>query len=397
MTSAPQPLPAAAPGKIGLSAAALGRLGRVLDGEVRRGRVPGAVALIARHGRIGYFESFGRRDPADPSPMSKDTIFRIYSMTKPVTSVAAMMLWEEGAFLLDDAIDRYLPDLADLAVAVERDGQIEREPVQRPVTIHDLLRHTSGITYEFRGRGPVHRMYTSARIHSRSQSSAAQVAALGKLPLLHQPGTRWEYGRSTDVIGRLIEVLSGETLGAFFERRILAPLGMVDTAFHVPSRNHPRLAEAFAKDPATGDAVQLQKVIDPPTLESGGGGLVSTAGDYARFLQMLLNGGTLDEVRVLGRKTIEFMTADHLGSITGAPDLLLPGYGFGLGFAVRLHTGIAQTPGSIGEYFWGGLAGTTFWVDPKERLLAVLLTQAPGQRAYYAALFRDLVYAAIAD
>jgi CubicO group peptidase (beta-lactamase class C family) len=397
VTSAPQPLPAAAPGKIGLSAAALGRLGRVLDGEVRRGRVPGAVALIARHGRIGYFESFGRRDPADPSPMSKDTIFRIYSMTKPVTSVAAMMLWEEGAFLLDDAIDRYLPDLADLAVAVERDGQIEREPVQRPVTIHDLLRHTSGITYEFRGRGPVHRMYTSARIHSRSQSSAAQVAALGKLPLLHQPGTRWEYGRSTDVIGRLIEVLSGETLGAFFERRILAPLGMVDTAFHVPSRNHPRLAEAFAKDPATGDAVQLQKVIDPPTLESGGGGLVSTAGDYARFLQMLLNGGTLDEVRVLGRKTIEFMTADHLGSITGAPDLLLPGYGFGLGFAVRLHTGIAQTPGSIGEYFWGGLAGTTFWVDPKERLLAVLLTQAPGQRAYYAALFRDLVYAAIAD
>jgi CubicO group peptidase (beta-lactamase class C family) len=397
VTSAPQPLPAAAPGKIGLSAAALGRLGRVLDGEVRRGRVPGAVALIARHGRIGYFESFGRRDPADPSPMSKDTIFRIYSMTKPVTSVAAMMLWEEGAFLLDDAIDRYLPDLADLAVAVERDGQIEREPVQRPVTIHDLLRHTSGITYEFRGRGPVHRMYTSARIHSRSQSSAAQVAALGKLPLLHQPGTRWEYGRSTDVIGRLIEVLSGETLGAFFERRILAPLGMVDTAFHVPSRNHPRLAEAFAKDPATGDAVQLQKVIDPPTLESGGGGLVSTAGDYARFLQMLLNGGTLDEVRVLGRKTIEFMTADHLGSITGAPDLLLPGYGFGLGFAVRLHTGIAQTPGSVGEYFWGGLAGTTFWVDPKERLLAVLLTQAPGQRAYYAALFRDLVYAAIAD
>jgi CubicO group peptidase (beta-lactamase class C family) len=393
----PPPLPAAAPGRIGLSGAALERLGRVLDDEVRRGRVPGAVALIARRGRIGYFESFGRRDPADPAPMAKDAIFRIYSMTKPITSVAAMMLWEEGAFQLDDAIALYLSDLADLKVASERDGQVDLVPLLRPVTIHDLLRHTSGITYEFRGRGPVHKMYTGARIQSRSQSNAEQVATLGRLPLLHQPGTRWEYGRSTDVIGRLIEVLSGETLGAFFERRILAPLGMRDTAFHVHKRDHARLAEAFAKDPATGNAVQLQKVIDPPTLQSGGGGLVSTAGDYARFLQMLLNGGALDGARLLGRKTIEFMTADHLGTMTGAPDLLLPGYGFGLGFAVRLHAGIAQTPGSVGEYFWGGLAGTTFWVDPKEQLFAVLLTQAPGQRAYYAALFRDLVYAALAD
>ncbi len=397
MISQPLPLPAAAPGRIGLSTSALARLGRVLDDEVRRGRVPGAVALIARRGRIGYFESFGLRDPASGAPMSKDTLFRIYSMTKPVTSVAAMMLWEEGAFLLDDAIARYLPDLADLKVAAEVDGRIDLVPALRPVTIHDLLRHTSGMTYEFRGRGPVHRMYTSARIQSRSQSSAAQVAALGKLPLLHHPGTRWEYGRSTDVIGRLIEVLSGETLGAFFERRILGPLGMVDTAFHVHPRDHVRLAEAFAKDPDTGDTVQLQKVRDPPTLESGGGGLVSTAGDYARFLQMLLNGGTLEGVRLLGRKTIELMTADHLGSITGAPDLLLPGYGFGLGFAVRQHAGIAQTPGSVGEYFWGGLAGTTFWVDPREQLFAILLLQAPGRRAYYAALFRDLGYAAIAD
>jgi CubicO group peptidase (beta-lactamase class C family) len=421
------PLPAAAPGKIGLSASALARLTGVLKNEVLRGRVPGAVALIARRGRIGYFESVGLRDPAagdpaagdpaagdpaagtpaagDPAagtpaagaPMSKDTIFRIYSMTKPVTSLAAMMLWEEGAFLLDDPIARYLPDLSDLKVAVERDGHIDLVPAQRPVTIQDLLRHTSGLTYEFRGRGPVHRMYTGARVHSRSQSNADQVAALGKLPLLHQPGTRWEYGRSTDVVGRLIEVLSGLTLGAFLERRILAPLGMIDTAFHVPPRDHARLAEAFAKDPDTGDAVQLQKVRDPPTLESGGGGLVSTAADYARFLQMLLNGGALDGVRLVSRKTVELMTADHLGSITGAPDLLVPGYGFGLGFAVRLHAGLARTPGSVGEYFWGGLAGTTFWVDPAEQLFAVLLIQAPGQRAYYAALFRDLVYAAIAD
>ncbi len=391
------PLPAAAPAKIGLSAAALARLGGVLESEVQRGRVPGAVAMIARRGRIGYFESFGRQDPAADTPMARDTIFRIYSMTKPITSLAALMLWEEGAFLLDDPIARYLPDLADPKVAVPREGQIDLVPALRPITIHDLLRHTSGITYEFRGRGPVHRMYTSARIQSRSQSNADQVAALGKLPLLHQPGTCWEYGRSTDVIGRLIEVLSGVTLGVFFERRILAPLGMIDTAFHVPLRDHPRLAEAFAKDPDTGDAVQLQKVRDPPTLESGGGGLVSTASDYARFLQMLLNGGVLDRVRLVSRKTVEFMAADHLGSLTGAPDLLLPGYGFGLGFAVRLHAGIARTPGSVGEYFWGGLAGTTFWVDPAEQLFAILLIQAPGQRAYYEALFRDLVYAAIAD
>jgi len=402
VTPEPLALPAAAPARIGLSPTALERLGKALQSEVVRGRLPGAVALIARRGRVGYFESFGVRDPVTGAPMSNDTLFRLYSMTKPITSVGAMLLWEEGKFLLGDDIARYLPELADLKVARLMDpnsseAAIELVPAARPITILDLLRHTSGITYEFRGRGPVHRMYSSARIQSRSQSNAAQVASLGKLPLLHQPGIQWEYGRSTDVIGRLIEVLSGETLGAFFERRILGPLGMVDTAFHVQPRDHARLAEAFAKDPDTGDAVQLQRVRDPPMLESGGGGLVSTAGDYARFLQMLLNGGTLDGARLLSRKTVELMTADHLGSMTGAPDLLLPGYGFGLGVAVRLHAGIASTPGSIGEYFWGGLAGTTFWVDPKEQLFAILLIQAPGQREYYAALFRDLVYASIAD
>jgi CubicO group peptidase (beta-lactamase class C family) len=223
------------------------------------------------------------------------------------------------------------------------------------------------------------------------------VATLSKLPLLHQPGTRWEYGRSTDVLGRLVEVLSGVPLGVFFERRILGPLGMVDTAFHVPPRHHSRLAAAFARDPDSGTAVQLLEVRDPPKFESGGGGLVSTAGDYARFLQMLLNGGTLDGTRCLSRKTIEFMTADHLGTITGAPDLLLPGHGFGLGFAVRLHAGMSASPGSVGLYFWGGLAGTTFWVDPAEQLFALMLIQAPGQRDYYRALFRDLVYSAFDD
>jgi CubicO group peptidase (beta-lactamase class C family) len=318
-------------------------------------------------------------------------------MTKPITSVAAMMLWEDGRFLLSDPIAKYLPDLAALDVAVERDGVLERVPAVRAVTVQDLLRHTSGLTYEFRGSGPVHRMYRSAKVDSRAQSNAEQVATLGRMPLLDQPGSRWEYGRSTDVLGRLVEVLSGKTLSEFFEQHILAPLGMTDTAFHVPERHHSRIAEAFGRDPDSGVTVQLLEVRDPPGFESGGGGLVSTAADYARFLQMLLNGGTLEGRRLLSRKTIEFMTADHLGPITGAPDLLIPGHGFGLGFAVRLQAGIAHVPGSIGQYFWGGLAGTTFWVDPAEQLFALLLIQAPGLRDYYRTLFRDLVYSAVDD
>jgi CubicO group peptidase (beta-lactamase class C family) len=393
----PHSLPQATPEEIGLSSSRLARLSGVLRAEVERGHVPGAVALIARRGRVGYFESLGVRDPATGSPMQKDDIFRIYSMTKPITSVAAMMLWEEGRFLLSDPIAKYLPEFADLNVAVERGDEIERVPTVRAVTIHDLLRHTSGLTYEFRESGPVQKMYMSAKVYSRSQSNADQAATLSKLPLLHQPGTRWEYSRSTDVVGRLIEVLSGLSLGSFFERHILAPLGMVDTAFHVPPRHHPRLAEGFAKDPDSGGTVQLVEVRNAPAFESGGGGLVSTASDYARFLQMLLNGGTLDGSRTLSRKTIELMTADHLGAVTGAPDLLLPGYGFGLGFAVRLQAGIAPVPGSVGQYFWGGLAGTTFWVDPAEQLFALLLIQAPGRRDYFRTLYRDLVYSAIDD
>jgi len=395
MTSSP--LPVTTPEDIGLSSAALSRLGTVLSGEVANGRLPGAVALVARRGRVAFFESFGRRDPANGAPLAKDAIFRIYSMTKPIVSVAAMMLWEAGRFLLSDPIGKYLPELADLKVAVQRGAEIELVPAARPITIQDLLRHTSGLTYEFRGNGPVHKMYMAAKIYNRHQSNADQVATLGKMPLLHQPGSQWEYSRSTDVVGRLIEVLSGLSLGEYLERNILAPLGMIDTAFHVPTSDHERLAEAFAKDPDTGAGVQLINVKEAPGFESGGGGLVSTAGDYARFLQMLLNHGRLDGVRLLSRKTVELMTADHLGPITGAPDLLLPGYGFGLGFAVRLQAGISPVPGSIGQYFWGGLAGTTFWVDPAEQLFALMLIQAPGQRDYYRNLFRDLVYAAFAD
>jgi CubicO group peptidase (beta-lactamase class C family) len=390
-------LPVATPEEIGLSTARLNRLTDVLRGEIDRGRVPGAVALIARRGKLGYVEALGARDPATAAPMHKDAIFRFYSMTKPIVSVAAMMLWEEGQFLLNDPIAKYIPEFAARKVAVERHGKVELVPAERDITIQDLLRHTSGFTYEFRGTAPVQKMYMEAKLFRRNQTNAEHAQTLATLPLMHQPGTQWEYSRSTDVVGRLVEVLSGQSLGAFLGERVLGPLGMVDTDFHVPAHKHQRLAEAFAKDPESGAAVQLVDVRERPLFESGGGGLVSTAMDYARFLQMLLNGGTLDGKRLLSRKTIEFMTADHLGPVTGASDLLIPGYGFGLGFAVRMHAGIAQVPGSVGQYYWGGLAGTTFWVDPAEQLFALMLIQGPGQREYYRVLFRDMVYAAFAD
>jgi CubicO group peptidase (beta-lactamase class C family) len=380
-----------------LAPARLDRLGEVLRAEVECGRLPGAVALVARRGRLAYFESFGQSDPASGAPMAKDSIFRIYSMTKPITSVAAMMLWEEGRFLLSDPIAKYLPEFAGVQVGVQRGADLELVAPERAITVQDLLRHTSGLTYEFRGAGPVHKRYMAEKVSRRGQSNADQAATLARIPLLHQPGTRWEYSRSTDVVGRLIEVLSGGRLGEFFERRILAPLGMADTGFHVLPRDHSRIAEAFAVDPESRGRVHLIDVREPPDFESGGGGLVSTAGDYARFLQMLLDGGVLEGRRFLSRKTLELMTSDHLGPITGATDLLLPGHGFGLGFEVRLHAGIAAVPGSVGQYFWGGLAGTTFWVDPAEQLFAQLLIQAPGQRDYYRTLFRDLVYSAVDD
>ncbi|WP_135468809.1 serine hydrolase domain-containing protein [Crenalkalicoccus roseus] len=386
------PLPAARPEEVGLSAARLDRLGAVLRERIAAGHLPGAVALVARDGRIAWHEAFGRRDPAAADPMTTDAVFRIYSMTKPIVSVGVMMLVEEGRLLLGDPVGRHLPELAAPMVAVEGGGL---EKAARPITVQDLLRHTSGLTYEFRGTGAVHRAYMDAKVYRRGQTNAEQVAMLGRLPLLHHPGTRWEYGRSTDVLGRLIEVVSGRTLGAFLAERILAPLGMADTGFFVPERDHHRLAGAFDRDPETGAAVSLIEVRERPSFESGGGGMVSTAADYIRFLQMLLEGGRLGGVRLLGRKTVELMTADHLGPIPGAPDLLPPGHGFGLGFAVRRERGMAPLPGSVGLYYWGGMAGTSFWVDPAERLAAVLMIQAPGQREHYRALFRTLVYAAI--
>jgi len=390
-------LPNAEPENVGLSPEALRRLGAALQSRVDRGNIPGAVALIARHGKVAYHQAFGVRDPEDGAPMQTDAIFRIYSMTKPIVSVAVMMLWEEGRLLLSDPISQYIPEFASPKVAVPNDGPMQTEPAARPITVQDLLRHTSGLTYEFRGAGPVHKAYTEAKVARLKQTNAEQAATLASLPLLHQPGTRWEYSRSTDVLGRLVEVVSGQTLGTFLRERILQPLGMADAGFSVPEPQQGRIAEAFRRDPDTHAEVNLLDVRRPAVFESGGGGLVATAMDYARFMQMLLGGGRLDTVRLLGRKTVELMTSDHLGGIPSAPDLVPPGHGFGLGFAVRKEAGMAPFPGSVGSFFWGGAAGTTFWVDPVERLTAVLMIQAPVQREHYRVLFRDLVYAALTD
>lgn len=391
------PEPVADPATLGFSAARLGRIRERLAADVDAGFLPGAVWLVARRGRIACFEAIGRRDPGAPDPMAPDSIFRIYSMTKPIVSLAALMLLERGLLKIGDPVAEIIPAFADTPVAEERDGKLELRPPRRPMTVQDLLRHTSGLTYEFLGPGEVRRRYDEVRIASRRRTNEEFCNELAKIPLLLDPGTAWEYSRSTDVLGRVVEVVSGKPLGVFLADEIFGPLGMVDTGFSVPEAAHGRIAEPFASDPDTGASVSL---LDPrvvPSFESGGGGLMSTALDYARFLQMMHDGGRSADVRLLGRKTCEWMVADHLGNIPSVCDVLTPGYGFGLGFSVRLADGIADSPGSAGQYLWGGIAGTTFWVDPRESLFAVLLTQAPGRRNFYRALFRNLVYQALDD
>jgi len=306
------------------------------------------------------------------------------------------MLLEDGRFLLSDAVAKFIPEFANQQVGIERDGKLELVPARRLITIQDLLRHTSGIAYEHTGDGPVHKLYRESRVRSRKISNAEHAALVASFPLLCQPGDEFNYSRSTDILGRIIEVVSGQSLGDFLNQRILAPLQMAETAFSTADTNAGRLAEPFPTDPWTGDKVALFNMLEKPAMESGGGGLVSTTMDYARFCMMLRNGGTLDGVRMIGRKTLELMASDHLGPgvrINGT--LLAPGHGFGLGFAVRTQAGIAPFPGSVGQFFWSGIGGTFFWIDPKEDLFAVFMSQGPGQRDHTRTLVRDLVYAAV--
>ena len=307
-----------------------------------------------------------------------------------------MMLMEEGRLLLSHPVARYLPAFAAQQVYDPATGATT--PAPREATVHDLLRHTAGLSYAW-DLGTVPDAYRAARIGSRRHNNTELAAALGPLPLVHAPGTCWEYSRATDVLGAVLEVIEGEPLGAILQRRVFGPLGMHDTGFSVPAAQQHRLAEPFALDPQTGLKVALIDVTAPPVFESAGGGLVSTARDYARFLQLMLGRGTAPgphgPVRLLGGATVDFMTADHLGSLPVAGDILPTGHGFGLGVAVRTAAGLATRPGSAGQYSWSGLGGTFFFVDPAENLFAIILTQAPGQLRYLCELYPALVYAAL--
>jgi len=372
-------------GRGGLDAARLERIEPTVRADVERGRIPGAVMLVARDGQVLMHKALGQQDAAKGVAMRTDSIFRIYSMTKPIVSVAAMMLVEEGRLQLSDPVSQHIPELKGLRVGVEKGGALEIVPAVREPTVQDLMRHTSGFTYGVFGKSLVKDIYTKNGIDASDHDNAEFVKKLATAPLMYQPGTTWEYGRSTDVLGHLIERVSGQPLDRFLEERIFGPLGMKDTGFFVPAEKHSRIAEPFAADP------KMLEVREKPKYLAGGQGLVSTAADYLRFAQMLLNGGELEGRRLLARKTVGYMTADHLGAIRGPA----PGYGFGLGFAVRLADGQAANPGSAGDYNWAGFGGTYFWVDPKERLVAIWMMQSTAQRNYYRGLYRDMVYGAM--
>ena len=388
----------------GFSEQRLDALTRRIQADIDARFIPGASMLIARKGKTVYEAALGLQDPATSKRMAPDTIFRIYSMTKPIVSVAAMMLVEQGRLLLSDPIVKYLPELNGLKVGVEKaDAKGKRilqlEDALQPITVQDLLRHTAGFTYGIFGDSLVKEAYRKAGIGSPRATSDEFIRLLGQLPLMYQPGTVWEYSHATDVLGVLLERVAGLSLDALLAERILQPLGMKDSGFWVEEGKHHRIAEAYATDPVTGGTMKLNQPRRKPNFMGGGGGMMSTLHDYFRFAQMLANGGELDGVRLLSRRTLAFMTNDHLVGLpharSGMSYLPGPGYGFGLGFAVRTHEGGAPIPGSVGDFTWSGLAGTYFWIDPAEDLLAIFMMQAPEQRTHYRQLFRSLVYAAL--
>ncbi len=395
------------PEDVGLSSERLKRLTGTLKTDIDKGTVPGAVVLVARHGQIACLEALGYRDREAGAAMAPDTIFRIASMTKPFTSVATMMLAEEGKLLIADPVARYLPEFADLKVAVDSDSasakKLAKEPVRRQMTVQDLLRHTSGLTYAHLTGPLLKKAYEAANLADEKQSNAEMAAKLGKLPLAYQPGSTWQYGMSTDVLGRVVEVASGMGLDRFIVERICKPLGLAHTMFG--PIDAARVAQPQI-DPASGKRPPMRDTAIRQTWISGGSSLLSTAGDYVHFCQMLLNGGELGGMRLLSPSTVALMTSDHLTPETrrspSTPTLfgaLAPmselGIGFGLGFAVRTHAGGNPLPGSVGDFSWSGVTGTYFWIDPKQQLIAILMMQAPMQRLHYRYLMRTLVYQAI--
>jgi CubicO group peptidase (beta-lactamase class C family) len=402
------------PAQLGFDAARLERIERHFARYVEDGRLPGWLVVVAREGTVVHVATSGRRDVEADLPVELDTVWRIYSMTKPITSVAAMMLWEEGAFELKDPVARFIPSFADARVWTGGSSlKPLTEPLTEPVRLWHLLTHTSGLTYGFHYSHPVDALYRAQGFEWSTPPGldlAACCEAWARLPLLFQPGREWNYSVSTDVLGRVVEVISGQPLDRFFRERILGPLGMEDTGFHVADADAGRLAALYTPDPGSGRAVRSDamgaRALSPPDCLSGGGGLVSTAADYHRFARMVLGGGELDGVRLLGTCTLRHMAANHL---PGGADLeqvgrplfaetTFDGVGFGLGFSVLMDPVANRVPGSPGELAWGGAASTAFWVDPIERISVVFLTQLlPSSTHPLRSQLRQLVYQALVD
>jgi CubicO group peptidase (beta-lactamase class C family) len=386
-----------------LSPAALKQLGDTIRNEIATGKIPGGVLLIQQHGKPIHFECFGVRDPDTGQPMTPDTIFQIYSMSKAVTSVAAMMLVDEGKLALDDSVSKYVRSFADAKVGVDTSDEagkypLKLEPLKRPITIRDLLRHTSGITYGFYGETQVQKLYANPLLYAGDYDNAEFADRIAVLPLADQPATRWNYGHSVDVLGRVIEVVSSQTLYQFEKRRLFDPLGMSDTAYYVADKTKwPLIARGFLVD-----RFRVAGISDDATLrrrwESGGAGLVSTTGDYARFLQMLLNGGELNGRRYLKRETVALMTSDQIGPETGIihDPFYFPGpnSGFGLGFAVRTSSP-PDTKWPLGEYRWDGAGGSFYFVDPVDDMLGIFMVMSPTQGGRIQLNLKTMIYEAM--
>jgi CubicO group peptidase (beta-lactamase class C family) len=412
-----QPLALTKPEEVGLSTSRLEAVSQMFKQEINDGKLPGAVVLIARKGKLAYAESFGFQNKDKGTPMTKDAIFRAYSMTKPLVAVGAMTLIEEGRIQLTDPISKYLPEFQNLQVSIPKSDALGQQTfgltaAERQPTVLDLLRHTAGLAYgEITSNKPVKDAYAKAGLYKPNfdynvtdLTPQEEVERLAKAPLAYQPGTVWEYSLAIDLLGRVIEKVSGQRLSDFLEGRLFKPLNMADTGFFVPANKLSRLAEPLTTDPATGNPNRLIDVSQLPKNDSGGAGSVTTASDYLRFAEMLLEGGRLDETRILSRTTVALMTSDYLGPnikpVITPGELVLGvyGYTFGLSFMIRQQPGIAAVPGSQGTFMWAGYAGTFFWVDPKEQLVVVMMTQAPGpSRSYYRREITQLVYQAIVD
>jgi CubicO group peptidase (beta-lactamase class C family) len=387
-----------------LSRAALDRIGAYIRNEIATGKIPGANVLIQQHGKPVYFESFGVRDVATMQPMTPDTIFQVYSMSKAVTSVAAMMLVEDGKLSLDDPVSKYIPAFAGVKVGVDLSDEageppLKLEPLKCPITIKDLLRHTSGITYGFYGESAVRKLYANPHSYDGDFDNAEFAERIAKLPLADQPGTRWDYGHSTDVLGRVVEVVSGKTLFQFEKQRLFDPLVMPETAYYVAEEaKWPRIARPLPTDRFDRPVAGIKDPTLPRRWESGGAGLVATIGDYAHFLQMLLNGGTLDGRRYLKPETVALMASDHIGPETRIvhDPFYFPGptSGFGLGFAVRT-TPPPNTTWPLGEYRWDGAGGSFYFVDPVDDMFVVFMVQAPSQGGRIQFALKTMLYEAM--